>query len=68
MAERTAVEKAVLAALEREPAVKLHRWPVQIEYNVVNRALGEPGVYAGVPCRRLHGPDTRGGGVPGEGR
>ena len=39
MAERTAVEKAVLAALEREPAVKQHRRPVQIEYNVVDRSL-----------------------------
>ena len=39
MAERTAVEKAVLAALEREPAVKQHRRPVHIEYNVVDRSL-----------------------------
>jgi len=39
MAEQTAVEKAVRAALEREPAVNQHRRPVQIEYNVVNRAL-----------------------------
>lgn len=39
MAERTAVEKAVLAALEREPGVNLHRRPVRIEYNVVDRAL-----------------------------
>jgi osmotically-inducible protein OsmY len=39
MAERTTVEKAVLAALEREPGVNLHRRPVHIEYNVVERAL-----------------------------
>jgi len=39
MSERTAVEKAVLAALEREPGVKQHRKPVLIDYNVVSRAL-----------------------------
>jgi osmotically-inducible protein OsmY len=39
MAERTAVERAVLAALEREPGVNLHRRPVHVEYNIVERAL-----------------------------
>lgn len=39
MTERTAVEKAVLAALEREPGVNLHRRPVRVEYNIVERAL-----------------------------
>ena len=39
MGERTAVEKAVLAALEREPGVNLHRRPVHVEYNIVDRAL-----------------------------
>src|SRR4030042_5348597 len=52
MTERTAVEKAVLAALEREPAVKLHRWPVQIEYNVVNRALTLEGEAENIVAKR----------------
>ncbi|MEK7758748.1 MAG: BON domain-containing protein, partial [Pseudomonadota bacterium] len=52
MAERTAVEKAVLAALEREPAVKQHRWPVQIEYNVINRALTLEGEVENIVAKR----------------
>src|SRR4030065_177668 len=52
MAERTAVEKAVLAGREREPAVKLHRWPVQIEYNVVNRALTLEGEVDNIIAKR----------------
>jgi osmotically-inducible protein OsmY len=39
MTERTAVEKAVSAALERVPALNLHRWPVRIEYDIANRIL-----------------------------
>jgi osmotically-inducible protein OsmY len=52
MAERTAVEKAVLAALEREPAVKQHRWPVQIEYNVISRALTLEGEVENIIAKR----------------
>jgi osmotically-inducible protein OsmY len=39
MPERTAVEKSVRAALEREPAVNLHRWPVRITYDIASREL-----------------------------
>jgi osmotically-inducible protein OsmY len=39
MPERTPVEKAVRAALEREPQVNLHRHPITIEYDVANRVL-----------------------------
>ena len=52
MAERTAVEKAVLAALERAPGVNLHRWPVQIEYNVINRALTLEGEVGNIIAKR----------------
>jgi len=66
MSERTAVEKAVLAALEREPGVKLHRWPVQIEYNVVNRALTLEGeVYNIIAKRRAYECVSRVDGVDG---
>jgi len=52
MAERTAVEKAVLAALEREPAVNLHRWPMRIEYNVTNRSLVLEGEVENIIAKR----------------
>jgi osmotically-inducible protein OsmY len=52
MAERTAVEKAVLAALERAPAVNPHRWPVHIEYDVVNRALTLEGEVGNIIAKR----------------
>ncbi len=52
MAERTPVEKAVLAALEREPAVNLHRYPVRIEYDVVNRALTLEGEVENIIAKR----------------
>jgi osmotically-inducible protein OsmY len=52
MAERTPVEKAVFAALEREPAVNLHRCPVRIEYDVVNRALTLEGEVDNIIAKR----------------
>jgi len=52
MGEKTTVEKAVLAALERAPGVNLHRWPVQIEYNIVIRALTLEGEVADVIAKR----------------
>ncbi len=52
MGEKTAVEKAVRAALERVPAVNLHRWPVQIEYNVVDRALTLEGEVESIVAKR----------------
>jgi osmotically-inducible protein OsmY len=52
MTEATAVEKAVLAALEREPAVKSHRWPVHIEYNIVSRALTLEGEVENIIAKR----------------
>ncbi len=52
MPERTAVEKAVRAALEREPAVKLHRAPLQIEYNVIDRALTLEGEVENIIAKR----------------
>jgi osmotically-inducible protein OsmY len=52
MAERTAVEKAVLAALEREPAVNLHRWPVRVEYDIVRRALTLEGEVENIIAKR----------------
>jgi osmotically-inducible protein OsmY len=52
MAERTAVEKAVLAALEREPAVNQHRWPVRIEYDIVHRALTLEGEVENIVAKR----------------
>jgi osmotically-inducible protein OsmY len=52
MTERTAVEKAVFAALEREPGVNLHRWPVRIEYNIVSRALSLEGEVENIIAKR----------------
>jgi osmotically-inducible protein OsmY len=52
MSERTAVEKAVLAALEREPAVNQHRSPVQIEYNLIQRALTLEGEVDNIIAKR----------------
>ena len=52
MTERTAVENAVLAALEREPAVNQHRRPVRVEYNVVNRALTLEGEVDNIIAKR----------------
>jgi osmotically-inducible protein OsmY len=52
MSERTPVEKAVLAALEREPGVNLHRWPVHVEYDVVNRALILEGEVGDITAKR----------------
>jgi osmotically-inducible protein OsmY len=52
MGERTAVEKAVRAALEREPAVNPHRWPVHIEYDIVNRALTLEGEVGDITAKR----------------
>lgn len=39
MSERTPVEKAVWAALEREPGVNLHRDPLRVEYDIAHRVL-----------------------------
>jgi osmotically-inducible protein OsmY len=52
MGEKTAVEKAVLAALERTPGVNLHRRPVRIEYNVVSRALTLEGEVDSIIAKR----------------
>ena len=52
MGEKTAVEKAVLAALERAAAVNVHRWPVRIEYNVVSRALTLEGEVGDITAKR----------------
>lgn len=52
MAERTTMEKAVLAALEREPAVNLHHWPVQIQYHVANRTLTLEGEVGDISAKR----------------
>lgn len=52
MSERTPTEKAVFAALEREPAVNLHRWPLRIEYDIVNRILTLEGEVASITAKR----------------
>lgn len=52
MPEPNAVEKLVLAALEREPEVNLHRWPVRAEYDVVNRVLTLDGQVQSVAAKR----------------
>jgi len=39
MPEKNQVERAVLAALERDAAINLHRHPVRVEYDVTRRAL-----------------------------
>ncbi|MCK7583398.1 MAG: BON domain-containing protein [Chromatiales bacterium] len=46
------MEKLVLAALEREPEVNLHRWPVRVEYDVVNRVLTLDGQVQNVAAKR----------------
>jgi osmotically-inducible protein OsmY len=43
MPERSAVEKAILAALERDPAVNLHRYPIRVEYDLVGRTVSLSG-------------------------
>ncbi len=66
MAERTAVEKAVRAALEREPGVNLHRSPVRIEYDVIDRALTLDGEVDNIIAkRRAYGCASRVDGVDG---
>ncbi len=39
MPERLAVEKAILAALEKDPAVNTHRHPIRVEYDLANRIV-----------------------------
>jgi len=52
MGERTAVEKAVRAALEREPAVNPHRWPLRIEYDITRHALTLEGEVGSIAAKR----------------
>lgn len=52
MSEHNAVEKAVLAALEREPAVNLHRWPMRVEYDIANRGLTLEGEVQSIIAKR----------------
>lgn len=52
MPELTLVEKAVRAALERAPAVNLHRWPLRIEYDVANRVLTLDGEVGDIIAKR----------------
>jgi osmotically-inducible protein OsmY len=52
MAERTAMEKAVFAALEREPAVNLHRWPLRVAYDVIGRAFTLEGEVGNIAAKR----------------
>jgi osmotically-inducible protein OsmY len=52
MPDHNHVETLVLAALEREPEVNLHRWPVQVEYDVVNRVLTLDGQVQSVAAKR----------------
>ena len=66
MPERTAVEKAVLAALEREPGVNLHRSPVRVDYNIAHRALTLEGEVDNIIAkRRAYGCASRIDGVDG---
>lgn len=39
MPERLAVERAILAALEKDPAVNTHRYPIRVEYDLANRIV-----------------------------
>lgn len=52
MGERMAVEKAVRAALERDPAVSRHRRPIHIEYDVANRILTLEGEVDNIVAKR----------------
>ncbi len=52
MTVRTAVEKAVLAALEREPGVNRHRMALHLEYNVVSRGLTLEGEVDNIIAKR----------------
>jgi len=52
MPDHNHVETLVLAALEREPEVNPHRWPVRVEYDVVNRVLTLDGQVQNVAAKR----------------
>jgi osmotically-inducible protein OsmY len=52
MPDHNHVETQVLAALEREPQVNPHRWPVRVEFNVVNRVLTLDGEVQSVAAKR----------------
>jgi osmotically-inducible protein OsmY len=52
MPEMNPVERSVRAAFEREPAVKLHRFPIRIEYDVANRVLTLEGEVADIVAKR----------------
>jgi osmotically-inducible protein OsmY len=39
MPEKTSVERAVLAAFERDPVIDLHRFPIQVEFDFSHQAL-----------------------------
>lgn len=43
MPERLAVEKAILAALEKDPAVNIRRHPIRVEYDLANHVVALAG-------------------------
>lgn len=52
MSERTPVEKAVWAALEREPGVNLHHDPLRVEYDAANHVLILEGEAGSITAKR----------------
>jgi len=52
MGEKTAVEKAVRAALERAPGVNMHRGALRVEYDVVRRAVLLEGEVDSIAAKR----------------
>jgi osmotically-inducible protein OsmY len=52
MPQRTAVEKAVQAALEREIGTSVHRHPIRIEFNPALRSLTLDGAVADVAAKK----------------
>jgi osmotically-inducible protein OsmY len=52
MPQRTAVEKAVQAAFEREIGISLHRFPIRVEFNPAVRSLVLEGEVADVAAKK----------------
>jgi osmotically-inducible protein OsmY len=52
MPEMTPVERAARAALEREPATNLHRFPIRIAYDAARRVLALEGEVADIVAKR----------------
>jgi osmotically-inducible protein OsmY len=52
MPQRTAVEKTVLAALEREIGISLHRFAIRVEFNPALRSLVLEGEVADVAAKK----------------